>query len=393
MTGPRLDGQHVWVMAKGYAPDEGGMQSYAQGVAEAYAAAGANVTVFGQSAAGPRREQVGPAFLVDVGPGKSARVPLQLLKAMRHQQREIGKPLFVHGTTWRTSLLPLLLSLPYVTTFHGREFMAGGRLAQRIMLHIALRAEEIVAVSRYSAARLQERLGPASPDPLVLWNGTSVTVMDSGEPAPTDTVAPVMIVSLCRLEERKNIAACVRACAKLKQEGFTFCYLIGGRGPEYELIRSLVAEHRLHGEVEVLGRVDSKRLTDLYRDADIFLHPQIAINDERDFEGFGITIADAMVHKAAVIAGKAGGPADIIEHGVTGLLVDGEDHASLMAALRLMLSDAGNRKRMAENAWRHATTCFRWDRHVAGILDNLLAGRAGEPWAQALPSSAETLDG
>jgi glycosyltransferase involved in cell wall biosynthesis len=318
-------------MAKGYAPDEGGMQSYAQGVAEAYAAAGASVTVFGQSAAGPRRERVGPVLLLDVGSGKSARVPLQLFKAMRRQLRDTGVPLFVHGTTWRTSLLPLLLSLPYVTTFHGREFMGGGWPARRIMLRIAAKAEAIVAVSRYSAARLRERLGPACPTPLVLWNGTSVAGPDSAEPRSASFEAPVTILSLCRMEKRKNIAACVRACAELKQEGLAFRYLIGGRGPEYELIRSLVTEHRLHGTVEVLGRVDSERLTELYREADIFLHPQIAVDDDRDFEGFGITIADAMVHRAAVIAGQAGGPADIIENGVTGLLVNGEDHTASSA--------------------------------------------------------------
>lgn len=388
MTGTHLEGQHVWVMAKGYAPDEGGMQSYAQGVAEAYAGAGASVTVFGQSAAGPRRERVGPVFLIDVGPGKSARVPLQLLQAMRRQLRAAGKPLFVHGTTWRTSLLPLMLGLPYITTFHGREFMRGGWLARRVMLRIAAQAETIVAVSRYSASRLRERLGPACPQPLVLWNGTSVINSHGSEPAPSNLEVPVTILSLCRLEKRKNIAACVRACAELKQEGLAFRYLIGGRGPEYKLVRSLAAEHKLHDSVEVLGRVDSEHLTQMYQEADIFLHPQIAVDDDKDFEGFGITIADAMVHKAAVIAGKAGGPADIIEHGVTGLLVDGEDHDSVTAALRLMLTDTAGRERMAENAWRHATTHFRWDGHVAGILAAITPKLTRHRPAEDLPSSA-----
>ena len=393
MTGQGLDGQHIWVMAKGYAPDEGGMQSYAQGVAQGYAAAGASVTVFGQSAAGPRRERVGSVLLVDVGPGKSARIPLRLLKAMRRQLRETGQPLFVHGTTWRTSLLPLVLRLPYVTTFHGREFMSGGWLALGIMRRVAARARAVVAVSRYSAVRLRERLGPACPDPVVLWNGTSVAGSTSAEPAPASSASQVTILSVCRLEKRKNIAACVRACAALRREGLAFRYLIAGRGLEHDLIRSLVAEHELQGVVDVLGRVDSARLAELYREADIFLHPQIAVNDDRDFEGFGITIADAMVRGAAVIAGQAGGPADIIENGVTGLLIDGENLGSLVAALRQLVVAPEVRERLAKNAWQRATTHFRWDRHVAGILIAMMPESAGIGQARALPSGAGALDG
>ncbi|HZH05543.1 MAG TPA: glycosyltransferase, partial [Lautropia sp.] len=167
---------------------------------------------------------------------------------------------------------------------------------------------------------------------------------------------------------RKNIAACVRACAVLRDEGHRFRYLIGGRGPELESIRALVAELGLPNCVKVLGKVPGHRLPGLYRRADIFLHPQIAVDDERDFEGFGITIADAMAHGMAAIAGQAGGPGDIIENGRTGLLVDGSDDAAIIAALQRLLIDGQARQAMAEAGRQHALRHFQWDRHVAGIL-------------------------
>lgn len=379
MTKLPLASQAIWVMAKGYAPDEGGMQSYAQGVAEAYAAAGADVTVFGQSDAGPREVKLGPVRLIDVGPGKSLRVPLLLLQAMRLHLRSAGHPALVHGTTWRTSILPLLLNLPFVTTFHGREFMAGGELRRLLMLNIARRAIAIVTVSRFSADRLRARLGPQCPDPMILWNGLSVGFEDISSREDEGGNAVPTILSLCRLEERKNIAACVRACAVLHREGIPFRYMIAGRGPEYDTIRALVNELDLADVVQVLGRVSADRVAELYREADIFLHPQIEVDGARDFEGFGITIADAMAQGIAVIAGNAGGPAEIIEDGVTGLLVNGERDQEIVAALRRLLMTSVTRDRLASRGRKQALDYFRWDKHVAAILARaaLLPG-AGE---------------
>lgn len=360
----------VWVMAKGYHPDEGGMQTYAQGVAEAWAAAGAMVTVFTQTSRGPRREAVGAVALVDIGPGKSPLIPFRLLAAMRRQQALHGAPALVHGTTWRTSVLPMLLKLPYATTFHGREFMYGGAATRAVMQGVAARARLTVAVSHYSRRKLVERLGTIRQEPLVAWNGLSRPA-----PEPEDRPAPdvPLLFSLCRLEPRKNIAACVRACAGLRRDGFQFRYVIGGRGPELARIKALVEELGLQGLVEVAGYLDDNRIAALHAEADVFLHPQVEIDGGRDFEGFGITIADAMAAGTAAIVGKDGGAPELIDPGVSGLVIDGRDDSQLEAALRRLLEDASGRRAMASAAREHATTTFRWDRHVGLIARALSA--------------------
>lgn len=361
-----LSGRRVWVMAKGYAPDEGGMQTYAQGVAEAYAGAGAQVTVFSQTSIGPRRERVGAVTLVDIGAGKSPLVPFRFLSAMR-KERAAGEPLFVHGTTWRTSLMPLLLGLPYVTTFHGREFMYGSRLALGLMRRIARGARAIVAVSHYSGGRLQERLGPACPQPVIAWNGLSAL---AAVPAASAGETPLLF-SLCRLEPRKNIAACVHACAAMRDADLPFRYVIAGRGPELDRIRALVRELALDDRVEVAGFVAAERASALYGEARIFLHPQIEVDGGRDFEGFGIAIADAMIAETAVIVGSDGGAKELVDEGVTGLVVDGRRGDQIEAALHRLLSDEALCGRMAKAARIHAEANFRWDRHVETIVARL----------------------
>ncbi|HWK40442.1 MAG TPA: glycosyltransferase family 4 protein [Croceibacterium sp.] len=362
MTDPlaQMSGQPLWVMAKGYAPDEGGMQTYAQGVAEAWAGAGAQVTVFTQTSLGPRRERIGDISLIDIGPGKSPTVPLRFLRAMRAERRASGAPHFVHGTTWRTAMLPMVMGLPYAVTFHGREFMADG-IARRAVQAVARRAKAVVAVSHYTRQRLLQRLAGAGPDPIVAWNGLS-TPPPSSTPAPGGDVP--LLFSLCRLEPRKNVAAAVRACAALHREGFAFRYVIGGRGPELARIGALVNELGLADVVEVAGFLDSSRVTELHARARIFLHPQVEVEDGRDFEGFGITIADAMAAQTAVIVGDSGGTPELIEQGVTGLIVDGTRDDDVTEALRSLLTDSARCEAMAAAAHDHALKTFRWDRHV-----------------------------
>ena len=52
----RLANKRVWVMAKGFSPDEDGQQTYAEQVALAYARLGAKVIVVTQTRLGPRDE-------------------------------------------------------------------------------------------------------------------------------------------------------------------------------------------------------------------------------------------------------------------------------------------------------------------------------------------------
>ncbi len=353
-------------MAKGYHPDEGGMQTYAEGVADAYAASGAAVTIFTQTSAGPRDFTAGAVRVIDIGPGGGAGVPVRFWRAMRQELRVTGAPLFTHGTTWRTSVLPMVLRLPYVTTFHGREFMYARGAMLALMRLVARRAQRCFAVSHYSAHKLMGRLAPLAIVPLVAWNGLSA--WNRPERSPQNENQAPLIASLCRLEPRKNIIACVRACAVLRDKGYDFRYLIAGRGPDLEEIRTAVESYGLEDSVEVAGFVSAERAAQLYADADIFLHPQVAADDGRDFEGFGIAIGDAMAAGAAVIVGEQGGAKELVVEGISGLIVDGSDNDAIVHALERLLTDKQSSQKMGEAGQRRAHEYFTWQRHIAVIL-------------------------
>jgi glycosyltransferase involved in cell wall biosynthesis len=285
------------------------------------------------------------------------------------------------------------MGLPYVTTFHGREFMYGNRVVRAAIRRVALRARALIAVSRHTGERLRERIGAGCPAPTIAWNGTSLAGVESPASERTPAGEGPLLFSLCRLEPRKNVAACVRACAALRRRGLRFRYVIGGRGPELASIRALVAELGLEPCVTVAGYMEPAEAAAMHRAADIFLHPQVEVDHGRDFEGFGITIADAMACGTAPIVGKDGGSKELVEHGSTGLVVDGRSDEALEAALLQLVSDEPLRRAMAQRAQAFAKANFSWERHIALILAALCpeaarqaAGEAGWPQAASTGS-------
>lgn len=364
--GSRLKPLNIWIISKGYQPDEGGLETYAERVAYAYAKFGHSVSVFTQTSAGPRVSHVGRLLLVDVGHGSQLHVMAGLLVAM--WQRRADRPSVIHATTWRVSLPALLLGLsPIVVSVHGREVSNPSGLLRYLMNWSLGRAKAIVAVS--SATR--ERLIGISPSltskTIVSWNGVSDWANEM--PLRRGRLAgPLRILTACRLVSRKNIANAVKSVASCIEVGANIQYDIVGRGEEYDSIKALVRDLKIGNCVRLHGYVSAEKLKSLYEAADIFLHPQIEESFGRDFEGFGIAVADAMTSGVTCIAGRAGGPGEIIEHGVTGLLVDGNVITEISNAVMRLVHDEDELYRLGRSGQLFARGNFLWDAHAKSIL-------------------------
>jgi glycosyltransferase involved in cell wall biosynthesis len=100
-------------------------------------------------------------------------------------------------------------------------------------------------------------------------------------------------------------------------------------------LRELAASPALAGRVDFLGQRDDIPL--LMQAADIIVHTSVAP------EPFGRVVAEGMLSGRAVVASRAGGPAEMIRPGVTGWLFAPGDAGELASALRhvLALPDLG----------------------------------------------------
>jgi glycosyltransferase involved in cell wall biosynthesis len=110
--------------------------------------------------------------------------------------------------------------------------------------------------------------------------------------------------------------------------------------------------------VAVLGAVSPERVNELYLTSDIFVLAS-------RFEGYGMAIAEAIAHGLPVISTKAGAIPDTVPAG-TGLLVPPDNARKLAQALRHLICDGGERRRLARNARAHAAQLPTWQR--SGVL-------------------------
>jgi glycosyltransferase involved in cell wall biosynthesis len=85
-------------------------------------------------------------------------------------------------------------------------------------------------------------------------------------------------------------------------------------------------------------------------------------------EGLGSVILEAMACRRAVVGTRAGGIPEVIEDGVTGLLVPPRDESALAHALATLLPDVTRRKAMGEAGRRRVESEFSLDALVRRTL-------------------------
>lgn len=137
-----------------------------------------------------------------------------------------------------------------------------------------------------------------------------------------------------------------------------------GNGPARPDVE--MAFRNIHpGRVGWIGAVAPDELPWLYAAADILAWP--AIN-----EAYGVSLLEAQAAGLPVVAGRAGGVADIVRDGRTGLLTPEGDVGAFAAALARLIGDPREIRRMRGNALRivpaaHGLNC------AAAHLDEILA--------------------
>jgi L-malate glycosyltransferase len=137
-------------------------------------------------------------------------------------------------------------------------------------------------------------------------------------------------------------------------------FVIFGEGELREHLERQVHEHHLEKHVLLPGfRAD---VLGCIKAFDLFVMSSVT-------EGLGTSLLDAMACRRAIVATRAGGIPEIVEHGVNGLLVPPRDAAALAAAIVRALGDEGLRARMGEAGFARVRERFTVERMVAETAD------------------------
>jgi alpha-maltose-1-phosphate synthase len=288
----------------------------------------------------------------------------------------VGSAALVHSHTWYANLAGHLASLlhgiPHVATVHSleplrpwkAEQLGGGYALSSWAERVSLAsAAAVVAVSEGMRNDVLSVYPEIAPERVrVIRNG-----IDTAEYAPdakTDVLerhgidpSRPYVIFVGRITRQKGVPVLLRAAAALDPSAQLV--LCAGAADTPELgaeVSALVAE--LQGSrsgviwiPEMLAKPD---VIQLLTHALVFACPSV-------YEPLGIVNLEAMACATAVVASRVGGIPEVVDGGVTGLLVPPDDPASLADAMNLLLRDPGRADAMGRAGRERAVNEFSWD--------------------------------
>jgi glycosyltransferase involved in cell wall biosynthesis len=142
-----------------------------------------------------------------------------------------------------------------------------------------------------------------------------------------------VIGTVCRLvEPKKGLSVLLQAMKQLLVSAPTRAWqlIIVGEGPALPQLKQRCKELEIWPHVIFAGVYP--RAEEVLPLMDIFVMPSL-------YEGFGISLIEAMAARRPVVATKVGGIPEIVTHNESGLLVPPGDPLSLAAAIDRLLGD------------------------------------------------------
>jgi glycosyltransferase involved in cell wall biosynthesis len=134
--------------------------------------------------------------------------------------------------------------------------------------------------------------------------------------------------------------------------------LIVGDGPLGDSLRRRALDLGVARSVHFTGLRED--IPELMGAMDLFCLPSLN-------EGMGRVLVEAMASRLAVVATRVSGVPDVVQEGVTGLLVPPRDAPSLAAAVIALLQDPARARQMGEHGRRRVVPAFG----VAAMLNKL----------------------
>jgi glycosyltransferase involved in cell wall biosynthesis len=189
--------------------------------------------------------------------------------------------------------------------------------------------------------------------------------------APSDTrppprlPAPDPLFVFCgRLSPEKGALLLLGAFARLRNESPHSRLRIIGVGPQQALLQRLILEFGLGDSVSFTGWLASEQLQRHLSDAWALVIPSLWA------EPFGLICVQAIVSGVPVIASSCGGPGEIVEQGISGLLFPNGDEDALLERMRTVARGVVFPSHvLPREVTERAAVTYRMDRHIARLRE------------------------
>jgi glycosyltransferase involved in cell wall biosynthesis len=292
------------------------------------------------------------------------KIWFKLRKLVKEQEFEI-----IHSHEYKSNLLALLLaksagSIP-LATMHGwtglsfKEklyYMADKQLLQAFPCLIAVSDDirRTIVKSGAREGRVHTILNGIDPQVFRRDYAKEKTARDALGIAKHEKA----IGAVGRLDRQKRFDILLHAFAKLRSAQTELRLFIAGEGPERNTLENVISWLGLGNRCKLLGhRTD---IVDLHHSFDLFVQSS-------DYEGTANAVLEAMAMETPIVATRVGGTAELIRHGIHGLLTPPRDAPALAEAMKQALDDPVATAHRSAKARRRVEMELSFDRRLKEV--------------------------
>ncbi len=260
----------------------------------------------------------------------------------------------IHNVTWSAAI-------------HGEDIFTKNRfLAKKLDDN-----QFSVVCSGYFCNHLQTQLGLEKPADVHLnYHGLDPRVTDRAPDRKFNhraNDAPLKLLSIGRLVPTKGHDVLIEACAQLRDQGVPFTLQIVGSGPIESDLRALITKCDLEALIELRGGMAFADVLNTLEAADVFcLAPRMIPGQPPD--GIPNVIAEAMALRVPVVSTAVSAIPELVEDGVSGLLVPTDDVDAFAAALKRLADQPEFAMQLSEAAASKVGHRFDQNRNIEELL-------------------------
>jgi colanic acid/amylovoran biosynthesis glycosyltransferase len=258
-----------------------------------------------------------------------------------------------------------ITGLPFSFSGHAHDiYLDTTQLAEKVR-----RAAFVTTCTASNAAYLRALVpGRAADNIAVVRHGIRLSRFDRAPEAE----GPIRILSVGTLHPHKGFAHLLDALEGLADDGCDFrCTIVGG-GPLEADLRRRAARAGLTGRVTMTGALAQADVLLHYARTSVF----VLMAQPEWHWGVPNVIVEALASGNAVVTTRFGSVEELIEDGVTGLLVPPRDPAALAAAIRRLDGDEALRRRLAAAGRAIVAREYDLDRAVDWYVSRFRGERA-----------------
>jgi glycosyltransferase involved in cell wall biosynthesis len=294
---------------------------------------------------------------------------LQLIWFLRTRRIQIVNVHYPFDDCFYFAICRRLLPIRLVTSVHGRDAFYQEKPKEKYSgaFRYLIRSSDLVVLPSDTYRR---KLLEAFPDiehkTIYIHNGINPAHFRPAESGPGTSEKSRYILCVAELREYKAIDVLLHAAKPLLANDRSLKLVLAGDGPLRGELEDLSSSLGISSQTVFLGTQGMAEIVKLLQGCETMVLPS-------RMEPFGIVLIEAMACKKPVVATRVGGIPEIIEHEVSGILVEMENPQALTEGLRRVLTDGDLRKTVAENGY-------------ARVLERFCSTHNGEAYEKAFVS-------